>query len=150
MTVYRITNSLYKEDLSGNGAKENGGRWNYPGFAALYTSEHISLCVLEMLVNISLPESQLKYHLLTIEIPDLPVKEISLKKLKLNWQEDEDYTRFIGTEFLKNKESLFLKLPSAVINNENNFFINPLYSDFSKVKLLNSNPFIFDKRLFIY
>jgi RES domain-containing protein len=149
MTIYRITNSLYKEDISGIGAKMYGGRWNIPGYPALYTSECISLCVLEMLVNISLPESQFNFHLLQINIPDSfePVV-IAKKKLKANWQDDENYTKFMGTEFLKNEQSLLLKIPSAVISEENNYLINPLHKEFKKVTISTSYPFKFDNRLF--
>ena len=151
MTVYRITNSNYKDDISGIGAKINGGRWNLPGLPALYTSEHISLCVLEMLVNITLPESQLNYYLLQIQIPDSnKTALISNKKLKINWEDDEDYTRFMGTEFLKNKQSLLLKVPSAVINEENNYLVNPFHTDFKKVHIIRSHAFKFDNRLFTY
>ena len=149
MTVFRITNSFYKDDLSGQGAKIYGGRWNLPAHQALYTSQHISLCVLEMLVNISLIESSLKYHLLKISIPDTIVPTIILnKKLKANWQDDEAYTRFMGTEFLKNKQAAVLKIPSAVIDQENNYLLNPLHTDFKKIVISKSTPFKFDNRLF--
>ena len=151
MTVYRITNSDYKDDISGNGAKITGGRWNIPTFPVLYSSGHISLCVLEMLVNITFPESRIKYYLLQLQIPDAVEPLVILnKKLKANWESDEEYTRFIGTEFLKNKQSLILQVPSAVINEENNYLINPLHGDFKKVRISKSNPFIFDNRLFTY
>ena len=151
MTVFRITNSLYKDDLSGQGAKVNGGRWNIQGYPALYTSEHISLCVLEMLVNITFPESRINYHLLQITVSDsFEPALISKKKLKPNWEEDENYTRFMGTEFLKNKQSLLLKIPSAVISEENNYLLNPLHSDYKKLSISKSIPFKFDNRLFNY
>ena len=151
MTVYRITNSHYKDDISGNGAKIYGGRWNTRGLPALYTSEHISLCVLEMLVNITLPESQLSYHLLQLQVPDVAETQlISSKKLKTNWEYDEGYTGFIGSEFLKAKQSLLIKVPSAVINDENNYLINPLHSSFKKIRIIKSYPFKLDNRLFIY
>jgi RES domain-containing protein len=151
MTVYRITNTNYKNDITGLGAKTYGGRWNLPGFAALYTCQHISLCVLEMLVNISMPESQIKYHLLEIQIPATAIPAVISKKiLKANWQDDEAYTQFMGTEFLKAKQSLLLKIPSAVINEEFNYLINPLHNYFKKVSINNSYPFKFDNRLFVY
>jgi RES domain-containing protein len=151
MTVYRITNTLYKDDISGIGAKTHGARWNRKGIAALYTSEHVSLCVLEMLVNITFEESQLKYHLLEIEIPDIfEPAVINLKKLKNNWEDDTEYTGFIGSEFLHNGQSLFLKVPSAVIKKEHNFIINPLHPDFKKVKIKNAFAFKFDRRLFTF
>lgn len=151
MIIYRITNSHFKDDISGNGAKLYGGRWNLPGLPAVYTSEHISLCVLELLVNISLPESQLNYHLIQLQIPDsAEIALVTPKKLKVNWQNDEAYTRFMGSEFLKNKQSLVLKVPSAVISEENNYLINPLHTQFNKVHIIKSFPFKFDKRLFTY
>jgi RES domain-containing protein len=151
MIIYRITNSHFKDDISGNGAKLYGGRWNVPGLPVVYTSEHISLCVLEMLVNISLPESQLNYHLIQLQIPDgAEIAMITQKKLKTNWQNDEAYTQFMGSEFLKNKQSLVLKIPSAVISEEYNYLLNPLHTLFNKVHIVKSFPFKFDKRLFTY
>ncbi|MEI7734231.1 MAG: RES family NAD+ phosphorylase [Ferruginibacter sp.] len=149
MIVSRITNSQFKDDLSGNGAKLFGGRWNVQGLPALYTSEHISLCVLEMLVNISLPESRLNYHLIQLQVPDnAPLAIITSKKLKTNWQNDAAYTQFMGAEFLKNKQSLILQIPSAVISEEHNYLLNPLHAQFNKVSIVKSFPFKFDKRLF--
>jgi len=104
MTVYRITNSHYKDDISGNGAKIRGARWNMRGTGMLYTAENISLSTLELLVHIGFSDIQDFYHLLAISIPDdAPLKEIRADKLKANWQEDEDYTAFMGTSFLREK-----------------------------------------------
>ncbi|MBO0936131.1 RES family NAD+ phosphorylase [Fibrella sp. HMF5335] len=44
MQVYRVATSEYIEDLSGYGAKLNGGRWNREGVAVLYTGSSIALC----------------------------------------------------------------------------------------------------------
>ncbi len=149
MIVYRICNSLYKDDISGYGASIRGARWNDRGLSMLYTSEHISLCALEMLVNILLTEVKLNFHLLHIKVPDnASVSSIAVEKLKPNWRDDEGYTNFIGNEFCKNKNSLVLKVPSAVITEEYNYLINPKHPDFKKIKILNSKPFIFDQRLF--
>ncbi|HMK04011.1 MAG TPA: RES family NAD+ phosphorylase [Ferruginibacter sp.] len=151
MTVYRITNSLYKDDISGSGAKIKGARWNVPGNSMLYTAENISLSTLELLVHIGFNDIQNFYHLLTILIPDeVSLKEISADKLKKDWQADEDYTAFMGTEFLRNNASLILKVPSAIITEEHNYLINPGHADFKKVKIKRSKQFIFDKRLYIF
>lgn len=149
MIVYRICNSLYKDDISGYGASIRGARWNTPGISMLYTSEHISLCTLEMLVNIILTEVKLNFHLLQINVPDtVTISSVTAQKLKQNWRDDEGYTNFIGSEFCKNKNSLVLKVPSAVITEEHNYLINPKHTDFKKVKIISSKPFIFDQRLF--
>lgn len=151
MIVYRITHSHYKDDISGKGARIKGARWNMPGNSMLYTAENISLSTLELLVHIGFNDIRHFYHLLAIFIPDTaPVKEIHADKLKPNWQEDEDYTSFIGTEFLKNNADLILKVPSAIISEEHNYLVNPGHPEFKKIKIKKSRQFIFDKRLYIF
>jgi RES domain-containing protein len=149
MTVYRITNSIYSNDISGTGAKLMGSRWNSKGISMLYTTEHISLAVLEMLVHTHFKDYAIELDLLTIQIPSsvLPA-EINVKKLKNNWVNDLAYTRFIGDEFIKNKQSLVLKVPSAVIHEEFNCLVNPLQADFKKIKITNIRAFKTDERLF--
>ena len=151
MIVYRITNSQFKDDISGNGAKIRGARWNLQGSSMLYTAENISLCILELLVHIGLQDIQNFYHLLAIAVPDgASVSEINISKLKTGWLEDEDYTAFMGTEFLKNNTNLVLKVPSAIIDEEHNLLINPYHVDFKKIKIKKSKEFIFDERLYTF
>jgi RES domain-containing protein len=149
MIVHRICNSIYSDDLSGTGAKLFGGRWNSIGIPMLYVSEHISLAVLEMLVNNQFKDFSIELSLLRISIPDtIDVKEIKLNKLKAKWNEDASYSKFIGNEFIKSKNNLVLKVPSAVVMDEYNFLINPLHDDFKKVKITEVKDFSTDKRLF--
>ena len=51
MIVYRFANAKYSKDLSGEGSKLFGGRWNNKGTAILYTSTSISLALLELLIH---------------------------------------------------------------------------------------------------
>jgi len=149
MITYRICNSLFNEDITGTGAKLFGSRWNSKGTAMLYTTEHISLAVLEMLVHNRLKEFSIPLSLLHISIPDaLEAKELSLKKLKKDWIKDEAYTQFMGDEFIRSQQSPVLKVPSAVITEEHNYLINPLHPDFKKIKITNTQIFETDKRLF--
>ncbi|MBL0056154.1 MAG: RES family NAD+ phosphorylase [Chitinophagaceae bacterium] len=148
MIVHRITHSLYKDDLSGTGAKKYGARWNQRGSSMLYTAEHISLCALEMLVHIGMKDLQRSFHLVNIFIPDeAPIRILDVKKLKTHWMEDEEYTAFIGSSFVKENQQLALKVPSAVIPEEYNYLINPSHPDFNKVRIKRSKPFLFDERL---
>ena len=66
MIVYRISNAAYNNDISGTGAKLMGSRWNSKGVPALYTSEFISLAVLEMLVNTNFKDYAIALDLLYI------------------------------------------------------------------------------------
>lgn len=147
MIVYRISNELYKEDISGNGAAIYGSRWNSKNIKVLYTGEYISLSILESLVhlrNVDIPEKQ---YLLTIQIPAVEFRDIKLSKLKDGWQFHPGYTQWIGDQFINGMESLVLKVPSAVVLQEHNFLINPLHKDFKKVKIVTSELLELDKRL---
>jgi RES domain-containing protein len=147
MIVYRISNALYKEDISGNGAAINGARWNSKGVRLLYSGEYISLVILESLVHLrenNIPQNQ---FLLTLYLPDNEVPEINISKIKNNWQEHINYTQWIGDEFISANKSLALKVPSAVVPQENNYLVNPFHKDFKKVKITYSELLNLDKRL---
>lgn len=149
MTVFRICNPQFSEDISGTGAKLYGGRWNSKGIAMLYASEHISLSVLEMLVHNHFTDFATDLNLIHLAFADtLSVKEVKNSKLKTDWINDFDYTRFMGDQFIKAGTHAILKVPSAVIKEEHNFIINPSHSDFKKIKITQTVSFSTDKRLF--
>jgi len=150
MIIYRLTNGKYANDISGTGSKLYGGRWNPPGIAVLYTSQYISLAILEILVRASKDTSPSSYTLLSFEIPENGIYELQYKKLKKEWQHDVIYTQEIGKDFLEENQSLCIKVPSAIVPQENNFLLNPLHSDFKKVKIISSELLELDKRLSIY
>lgn len=149
MIVYRFSHPKYADDISGNGARLKGGRWNHPGIAVLYTSSSISLGLLEVLANANTLEQLQMIQLIEIEIPGDPViHEITLHKLKKGWWDDFEYTQWMGTEIMRSNATLIIKCPSAVVEQENNFLINPNHELFTKIKLKTRTNFRFDERLF--
>jgi RES domain-containing protein len=149
MIIYRLAIDKFAMDISGAGAKLNGGRWNPVGVDALYTSEYISLCMLEILARANKDTSPDSYTLISIEAPQSNVYEIQLQKLKSNWQHDVDYTQWIGAEFFRNNRSLILKVPSAIVPQEHNFLVNPLHTEFKKVKIVKTELLQLDERLLL-
>jgi RES domain-containing protein len=151
MIVYRLVTETYKDDLSGTGAKLYGGRWNSVNNPVLYTTENISLAVLEILVRadkFTIPDS---YHLLKIHIPDsFNFVTVTKEKLKKGWKDDVSYTQWMGDEFIKSADAQLLKVPSAIVDEENNYLLNTRHKDFSKVKIIKASGFHFDKRLFLH
>ncbi len=92
MIIYRLTTKEFASDISGEGSKLYGGRWNNIGTAAVYISEYISLCILEILVRASKLTSPESYMLLSIQIPDAGFIEIETNKLKNGWENNvENY-----------------------------------------------------------
>lgn len=138
MTVYRIAKEKYARDLSGRGAQLYGGRWNSKGIPALYTSQHRSLCILELLVHTTLETAPADMVLLAIKLPDkAPVTTLTPSDLPDSWNRFpfDDFTRQAGDEELKNGSSLVLKVPSAVVPEEFNYMINPQHPDAGNIQL---------------
>ena len=86
-------------------------------------------------------------------ILDIPTRntiiELQKNELPLNWQAypSPDSLKKIGDLWLQNKNSLALKVPSAVVDVEYNVLLNPLHKDFNKVKVIGVKPYQIDKRL---
>jgi RES domain-containing protein len=149
MIVYRIANENYKNDLSGNGAALYGSRWNSPGRRMLYTSQYISLSILESLVHIDKKFIPANQYLLHISIPDTKdVKTITRAAIKKDWRTNIEYSRWVGDQFIRSAEFLILKVPSVVVDQENNFLLNPVHPDYKKVKIVNAELLQLDQRLF--
>lgn len=151
MIVYRLSKTDFCKDLSGKGAEIFGGRWNSKGQAVIYTCESRALCVAEIAVHTPLGVVPLDYCLCTIEFPDnINPQEISNEQLSSDWKSfpQSESTQVIGNGFIRNKRSLVLKVPSAVVAGEFNYLINPSHPDSHKVKIVKTEPFLFDERLF--
>ena len=149
MEIYRLVRREYKDDMSGKGAFLGGGRWNSKGVYALYGASHISLAILEIVVNIdrTILRFMSSYYLLSIYVQDsfvIPFKHTSLKR---GWQNDIKLSQFIGDGFLQSGSGLVMEVPSAVVPEESNFLINPLHPDFGKIRVVRSVPYDLDKRL---
>lgn len=151
MIVYRLCRKKHEKDLSGKGAKIAGGRWNSKGTSILYTSQSRSLCSVEIAVHVPLGTLPRNYKMLTIEFPDsAKVKSLSQKELPSDWNENPhpDSTQVIGDNFVDANKNLVLSVPSAVVQGDFNYLLNPNHPDFRTVKIINTEPFEFDSRLF--
>lgn len=150
MKIYRLVRSVYKDDFSGGGSYLYGGRWNSRGNRVLYATSHISLAILEIMVNFdrNMIRQFPQYHLLTFEVDASEIISLSHESLKSNWQQDIEFTRLIGDEFLKSKKGLIMAVPSAVIPEESNYLINIHHPDFQLINILESKVYSLDERLF--
>jgi len=136
MILHRFAHRKYAHDISGTGSKLKGGRWNSVGLAVVYSSERISLSLLEVLANANTLEELQMLQLTEIEVPDnVPLHEIRLSQLKKEWWKDFEYSQWLGSEILKENKALIIKCPSAIIESENNYLINPLHSSFKKINI---------------
>lgn len=151
MIVYRLANRKYSNDLSGIGAEIAGGRWNFKGTRILYTADSRALCMAEIAVHTPIGVMPKDYFLISIEVPDYSrIIQINSKDLPKDWRKFpySRITQDLGNNFIGKKEVLYIKVPSAVVLGDFNILINPAHSDFDKVKIIKTERFDFDERLF--
>ncbi|QLG45413.1 RES family NAD+ phosphorylase [Costertonia aggregata] len=151
MKLYRLSKEKYKDDLSGKGAERYGGRWNTKGMRMVYTSDSRALAKLEVAVHVSLNRLPRNYYMVTINIPDRLISTYESSMLKgKNWKNNPPikFTQSEGDGFLRNKEGLALRVPSAVVQGDYNILINPEHPDIKKTSVLQVEKFDFDIRLF--
>jgi len=151
MIVYRLSKKEYINDVSGRGAEKSGGRWNNKGLPALYTAGSRALAVLEIAVHVPLGIMPTEYYMATIEFPDnASILKIETTDLPAKWNSNPliKATQNIGDDFLKDGKYLILQVPSASVNGDFNYVINPAHPDFKTIKIKFTQAFEFDSRLF--
>jgi len=148
MILYRIVRCVYADDMSGTGARLYGGRWNSEGKPMVYMASSRSLAVLEALVHFSPTNLPDDYCMAVIETPD-SIGEVDINLLPPNCQEypEQNILKQMGNTFLQQSKHLLLKVPSALVNEEYNYLMNPLHKQAPSVKILSKQPFSFDERL---
>lgn len=151
MQVYRISKSEYAKVLTASGSY---GRWNSEGRRMIYTASSASLACLENLAHRSGTSlSAGNFSLSVIEIPEtLPIIEVKLAELftlSPQWRKVAQYPaiQIIGNKWLDKQSSVLLKVPSAIVEADHNFLLNPDHPDFNRIKITDIQNFIFDARL---
>ena len=148
MLLYRLTRCVYANDLTGAGARLYGGRWNSEGKGMLYLASSRALAVLEALVHLPPANIPDEYCMVEIETPDDFI-DVDQKLLPPNWNnaDELDILKQFGNSFLFEKKSLMLKVPSAIVDMEYNYLLNPAHKSAQKVKVKKIRSFTFDNRL---
>lgn len=151
MKVFRLSKVQYSKILNGKGAAKFGNRWNSKGIEIIYTAESRALAMAEVAVHLSLATLPKDYVIIEIEIPDdILIKNLSVKILDKNWNANPSNvsTQKLGDEFIDSMENCVMKVPSAVVEGDFNFLINPYHPDFKRINIVEIKNFKFDSRLF--
>ncbi len=148
MIVYRIAKEKWIGELSGEGAKRVGGRWNPKGYKVIYCSSNSSLALLETLVHLDFDLIPLDLRVAEIEIPDDSIKTISETDLIRNWRDypSPDELKTVGKTWVNDNKFLTLKIPSAVNPKEFNYLLNVNHYFMNQVSLVQSYPVSIDSR----
>jgi RES domain-containing protein len=151
LTVFRLGKHAYRDQLfTGQGGLYASGRWTPRGRPVVYTSASISLAVLEYTVNYRrrgwVPATVLGRAVIPASVR---VKAISIGDLPANWfaAASPPQLQAIGGEWLERGETAVLKVPSAIVNEEWNYLLNPLHADFRRLRMGVPKPFSFDQRV---
>ena len=148
---WRIAKKRYALDRMCEGSRLNGGRWNKPGFGALYVASSIELAALEKFVHTSgiAPRDLV---LVAVNVPDDSglIGQADLSSLPKGWNAMpvSDEAQAFGTTWLTETEQLALLVPSVVIPEAMNAIVNPGHPRYGEVTMTVVRPFDYDPRMF--
>ena len=151
MEVFRICKDIFASGLSASSASN---RWNKRDQFVIYSGSSRSLSTLELIVHKSSIVPLLNYKVMVLSIADEDhlIRQIMTSSLPETWRTLSAYPALqqIGSDWYESRETLVLKVPSAVIQFEYNFIINMRHPEFNdKVKHVRTENYFWDNRLLL-
>lgn len=138
------------DDLSGDGALRNGGRWNRPGRALVYAASSISLACLETIVHFGVETLPLNRYLVEIELPDDLVTGAVRFDAAANVGWDAVPPGMVsldaGDSRITSNASALMLVPSVIVPEEWNYLINPTHPDAARVHARKLRRWTYDAR----
>ena len=150
VVAWRIAeNRFARKPFDGEGARLFGGRWNSAGVPAVYLSSSRSLAVLERLVHAKDKATLLECCLFAVTIPPELIEEVIPSKLKSGWNRlgRLDITQSIGDDWFTRASKPVLRVPSVVVEGEDNFVLNPAHPQFNQLAFGKKRKLPIDPRL---
>lgn len=149
MNVYRIGPAKYARDLSGEGSRLFGGRWNNKGIACIYTSENRALAILEYSVNVNLDDIPRTLTLITFDISRASVKIIKEAELPGNWRNSPapSEAKNFGSALLQDPHFSVYKIPSTIVPGEYNYLLNPFHAESKLFTIIDTMDYPYDIRI---
>lgn len=150
LRVWRTTRAAYAAyAFTGEGARLYGGRWGEVGVPLVYTSAHLSLSVLEVLVQLADYADLADYVAVTATFDERLVETVAPEDLPTNWRSlpPPRATRAWGSQWARERRSAVLRVPSVVVPEEANYVLNPLHPDFAAIEIGEARPLEIDPRL---
>jgi RES domain-containing protein len=142
MFLWRISNYA---TLDGIGGTLQSARWHTVGKPIIYTADHPSTALLEMLANLEFELLPSTFQLLKIKVPDgvTPTRA----KPRQGWMSEAKTSRSTGDEWLSRGQSLLLEVPSAILPDVFNTLINPQHPDAHLLRIVSMQRVPLDQRL---
>jgi RES domain-containing protein len=150
MVLWRITQAKFAADaLSGEGGVHASGRWHVKGNRVVYCASSLSLAMLEMLVHFD-QSTSIRLARIAIHVPDdVAVESVERRRLPRAWRSYPAPSMLarLGTEWLQAARTAVLRVPSAIVETEHSFLINPAHRDARRIRATKPIRFELDSRL---
>ncbi|MSO99713.1 MAG: RES domain-containing protein [Acetobacteraceae bacterium] len=139
MDLWRLCRRPFA-DLTGEGARLFGGRWNTPGRPMVYLAEHPALAAMEVRVHLDLPFELLPadFVLMGVAIPDRLIRDLEPVPAD---------TAAAGDLWLSEATSAALRVPSILMPHARNVLLNPRHRDAGRAVMGTVETFVFDPRM---
>ena len=150
ITAWRIVSRQYAAAaFDGEGARLSGGRWNSAGIRMVYTSSSAALAALELLVQVNRREPLRDYMLFACSFDETIMETLAAGSLPPDWRRypAPPALQAAGDTWIRDARTAVLQVPSAVIETESNYLLNPEHADFGKIAIADPVPFALDLRL---
>jgi RES domain-containing protein len=148
---WRIATKPHALDKRCEGTRAHGGRWNKPGFGALYAGSTIELAALEKFVHTA-GLDPMDLVLVAVDAPDenALVRRVHIGELPAGWNglPASDAAQAFGSLWLEGIRELVLLVPSVIIPESLNAVLNPLHPRYGEVALTVVRDFQFDPRMY--
>ncbi|WP_186420955.1 RES family NAD+ phosphorylase [Bosea sp. CS1GBMeth4] len=141
MKAWRVARAPFA-DLTGEGARLYGGRWNSPGRAMVYTAENPALAILEVRVHLDLEPDLVPddYVLIEMALGEAPALVLETAP--------DDRAAF-GDAWLARAGEAVLTVPSFIAPRSFNYLVNPAHPGAGAIRIASTQPFAFDRRLWL-
>lgn len=119
----------------------------------VYTSEHLSLAALELLVHLGVEEEPPGLVAIWADIKEEALGQQLLPgDLPADWRRVTGHLELAqrGDDWFRSHTSPVLSVPSVVVPEERNILLNPEHPDFGAlITIGEARSFTFDRRLFV-
>lgn len=112
----------------------------------VYLADSLALTVLETLVHLDATATEEPFTAIEFSMPDEFLGAVH--PLPADWQQDINFTRQLGSQWLSRGKDLALRVPSALVPAGANLLMNPAHASAKHVKELRKLAFRWDTRLF--
>ena len=126
------------------------GRWHRKGQPIVYATATLSLAALEYFVHLGRTDSKIAFVAVhAIIADDLAMEVVDPASLPKDWNSSppSDATMDLGTRWCLDLRGAVIIVPSAVVQGEFNYLLNPRHPDFRSIKISASERFSFDSRM---